>query len=263
MAPDTLLTSAAAARHLGVGVSAVKRWADEGRLPCVRTAGGHRRFALKEVERMRRTAAGDASDPWNEWIDVLVAGGDVHGVLSLLFSERSRRGSWCEVAAHVSALLVEIGDRWEHGTLTVAQEHVASATLQRALALAVETMPVPVRAPRCLLAPAEGDEHTLSLALAELCLRERGWGAESTGSRTRALDVCERVKGSGVDMVALSASAVMRDRRVLRSQVRVVGTACQRAGITLVLGGAGHWPDPPAFGVRLARWQDFSALIGR
>jgi MerR family transcriptional regulator, light-induced transcriptional regulator len=257
-----LLTSAEAARLLAVGVTAVKRWADEGGLPCARTAGGHRRFHLREVERFRQTSGGRAADDeWRVWIETLLDSGGVHAMLALLFGERARRGAWFEVAAYLGELLAAIGERWAGGQLTVAEEHVASSALQRALALVVETIPVPPGAPRCLLAPAEGDDHMLGLALAELCLREAGWGAESIGIRTRPVDVCERVRTGGLRMVALSASPVLNDRRALRAQVRVVGSACQRAGVTLVLGGTGNWPDPPAFGVRVRRWDEFDALL--
>jgi MerR family transcriptional regulator, light-induced transcriptional regulator len=259
-----LLTSAETASRLGVGVTAVKRWADEGVLPCVKTAGGHRRFRLPDVERLSRMRVTPTrGDEWSEWIDTLVNAGDVHLVLALLFAERARRGSWVEVATYLGALLETIGERWAGGELTVAQEHVASSLLQRALTLTVETMPVPASAPRCLLAPAEGEEHTLGLSLAELCLRENGWRAEWTGGFTRTVDVCERARSAGVRMVALSASSFLRNRRVLRVQMRAVGAACQRAGIALVLGGSGQWPEPPAFGVRLHRWPDFCALVRR
>ena len=38
-----------------------------------------------------------------------------------------------------------------------------------------DALPVGERGPVCLLACAEGDDHTLGLSLAELCLREAGW----------------------------------------------------------------------------------------
>ena len=257
-----LISSADAARRLGVGVTAVKRWADAGLLPCVKTAGGHRRFHLREIEQFRKSGAGVADeDEWAEWFEALTVSVNVHAVLSLLFAERAACAGWAGVASRVGELLVEIGNRWSRDQMTVADEHLASSTLARALALVAETLPVRADANRCLLATAEGDEHTLGLSLAEVCLREAGWRAEWAGSRTRASDVCDRVRGGTVKMVALSASAVMTDRRALRVQVRVVGSACQRAGIPLILGGAGRWPEPPAFGTRLRDWPQFTALV--
>ena len=46
-----LLTVSAAARLLGVSSSSLRAWAAAGRVPHVRTPGGHRRFELDELVR--------------------------------------------------------------------------------------------------------------------------------------------------------------------------------------------------------------------
>ena len=58
-------------------------------------------------------------------------------------------------------------------------------------------------------------------------------------------------------MVALSASALLGDERALVAAADEVGTACKDVGVGLVLGGAGSWPDRPAFGVRLTSFSAF------
>jgi excisionase family DNA binding protein len=45
----TYLTPSQAARILHVSPKTVDRWADQGRIPCVVTLGGHRRFAREAV----------------------------------------------------------------------------------------------------------------------------------------------------------------------------------------------------------------------
>ena len=40
-----------AARYLGVHFTTLRRWADAGRVPCIRTPGGRRRFAMSELQR--------------------------------------------------------------------------------------------------------------------------------------------------------------------------------------------------------------------
>jgi|GEM_PF-6424649 excisionase family DNA binding protein len=46
------MTLQAAAATLAISPSRLRRWADEGRIPAVRTAGGHRRFPLEAVRKL-------------------------------------------------------------------------------------------------------------------------------------------------------------------------------------------------------------------
>ncbi len=48
------ITPALAAKRLGVHVDTLKKWADEGKLDCWRTPGGHRRFSSQDLERFQQ-----------------------------------------------------------------------------------------------------------------------------------------------------------------------------------------------------------------
>jgi excisionase family DNA binding protein len=50
-APDTWLTLSQAAERLNVHPSTLRRWADNGNLPVLLTPGGHRRFAVSDLEK--------------------------------------------------------------------------------------------------------------------------------------------------------------------------------------------------------------------
>lgn len=52
--PGRLLTIRQAADALGVGQGALRRWADAGKVPCVRTLSGQRRFEPAVIDRIRR-----------------------------------------------------------------------------------------------------------------------------------------------------------------------------------------------------------------
>ena len=47
---DEWLALGKAAELLGVHTMTLRRWSDSGRFPSYRTAGGHRRFALRDIE---------------------------------------------------------------------------------------------------------------------------------------------------------------------------------------------------------------------
>lgn len=52
---DEMLTPADVALMMGVSAKSVARWAKDGRLPSVRTPGGHHRFRRGDIEEYLET----------------------------------------------------------------------------------------------------------------------------------------------------------------------------------------------------------------
>lgn len=268
-----LLTSGEAAALLGVGATSVKRWADAGLLPCVKTAGKHRRFARGDVERCLLSGLPDASEPAAaapacdarvaQWVNLLVSESDPNAVFGALAAERGEQGSWRRVAESLVPVLEEIGARWERGTLNILQEHMASERLARALARCGEMIPTRARAQRALLTVVEGDEHTLGLSLAELVLREAGWTTRWIGRHTPVKEVCRFLGDYPADMVAVSASVISADERALAEHAAALGEACRARTSRLVLGGRGAWPAAPAYGTRLSSLGELAEYAHR
>jgi excisionase family DNA binding protein len=46
------LSRGEAARRLGVPPRTIQEWARHGKLPCVRTLGGHRRFSAHDIDAL-------------------------------------------------------------------------------------------------------------------------------------------------------------------------------------------------------------------
>lgn len=257
---DTLTTTQAA-KLAAVAPSTVKRWADQGILPSTRTAGGHRRFERSAVERFLRglAATSPADDaPIQGWIRCLI-GQRRHEIDGRLLEARWRLGAWYRVADELGGVLTGLGEAWARGHVSVAQEHLASEALARALGRVGESLPASSGGPRCVLSCPGEEEHTLGLSLAELCLRELGWTSVWLGRRTPPEEVVRVVAAEPVAMVALSASAWSSDPERLAETVAEIGAACRERGADLVLGGQGAWPAAPPCGVRL---DSFAALRG-
>jgi len=257
---NQLLSTADAARIIGVGTTSVKRWADTGLLDCVRTAGGHRRFTRDALDRFIRLQSHEepVATEVDRWLDTLSS--EMSHELALVRA-RTRLGSWRRVAEELDPVLVEVGRRWSEGELSIGEEHILSERLSRALARISESLPLAPNAPTCLLACVESEEHTLGLSLAELCLREMGWVSVWMGARSPVEAIIERLRmDSRIRLVGLSATEACLDPALLRSVVASVGAACGERNVSLILGGRGPWPDVPSYGARLGSMEGFADL---
>lgn len=263
---NRLLTTQEAAEIAGVGSTAIKRWADLGQLPCVRTAGGHRRIREEDLRAFlgaNEESPARGTDEVQPLLAALAGSASVHEVQARLLSLRARHGAWYRAAATVGGAIYEIGRRWEAGALTIAQEHSASERLARALAQLGEMMPLAPDSPVALLVSAEGDDHTLGLSLAELCIRELGWSGRWSGRDTPTKEVLSVIADDSVDLILCSASSLANRKTALERWANTVGEACQARSLPLVLGGQGDWPESPAYGARLRSFDELhSHMIG-
>ncbi len=257
------LSSAEASALAGVAPSTVKRWADEGLLPCVRTAGGHRRFLQVDVERLvsqlrepsRPLAEGDG------WLGPLLHP-DPHALIGHLYTTRARLGTWHAAADALGGGLRELGEAWASGRILVLEEHAASERVRRALAQVCSSVPVSAAAPQCLLATAAEDDHGLGLCLAELTLREAGWRAMWAGPRSPLNELVDVVQAGAVRMVGLSASEHTRaNNKAVRLQAEKLAQVCRLRRIPLVLGGSGWWPEGVEGSHRLHDLGAFHTLV--
>jgi excisionase family DNA binding protein len=251
-----LLSTNEAAHLLGVGPSSVKRWADEGLLPCVRTAGGHRRFErsaiLEHLQRTRGQTSEDGLSP-QRFLD------DTEGLESIaaLMSLRGRLGSWWAVANRLGEFVEQVGRAWSEGELSVIEEHIISERLARAVQACARFLPTSDSQPKCLLVLAEGEEHQLGLYFAELVLREAGWQAVWVGRKTPLDDLEEALASRPVQAIAVSASSYLCDEKEMKRQLKLLATRAEEASVPLFVGGKGAWPVAPSYGKRLDNFEDF------
>lgn len=102
-------------------------------------------------------------------------------------------------------LLEEVGRRWESGELSVAQEHLVSATLRHLLGGAIRERGRS-RGPLLLLATPEGERHDLGLVLVGLIAVDAGLGLCFLGAELPASDIVTAARRAAVAAVALGVT---------------------------------------------------------
>lgn len=253
---STMLTTSEVAALLGVTPTSIKRWTEQNLLPCIRTTGKHRRFLRPDVEKFAAKMYGIVpfgneivtlprpqkaiSD--EAWVALLTGDRGPHGIRAALLAEREVSGTWWKVAERLRTVLGELGQRWHNQLISVIEEHIASEQFTRALAYFSEQLVVDGDAPKCVLAMAENDDHTLGLVLCELCLREAGWKTQWVGRSTPISEMSKFLSEHSPTMLALSASVSSTEAR-LAIQANAMMNICRETKTILLLGGYGPWPE--------------------
>jgi methanogenic corrinoid protein MtbC1 len=100
-----------------------------------------------------------------------------------------------------------VGERWESGRWSVAEEHLASRTLLRTLErLRPGLGPEGRVGPLAVLAGVAGEQHMIGLVCLEQALAEDGWTVANLGADLPAADLGTFVARNEVAVVCLSAA---------------------------------------------------------
>jgi excisionase family DNA binding protein len=206
------------AERLGVSESSVKRWLDQGAVPIVRTAGGHRRVSQESVDQLiekLKTTSGfprlsqvadesqvdAADDGWRpssvetaeafdsraveaiaESFRIALLDGQEATCRRLLESLISK-GHTPSTAADllITPAMHGFGHLWERGELAIYQERRACGIALELLAALKRMVSTDVGGAIAIGGTPEGDNYQLPTAMVELALCECGWNAKSLG----------------------------------------------------------------------------------
>jgi excisionase family DNA binding protein len=245
-----------AAQALGVSVSTVKRWVDDGVLPAHRTAGGHRKLRRAEVLALARQGAlphGDWAAPLVDTgrgrpvrpdrltADVLTAvrSGDGGAVRDLL-RRAYRAGLAVEALADgvVAPVLQQVGRDWEAGRIDVWEEHRSTQLVAAALfELRAELVARAERhRPVAVGGAPEGDPTTVASLLAELVLLDAGWEAVNLGADTPFGSFAAAMERLRPRLLWLSVTHLPDPDRFVRGY-RELYRAAEKAGVAVAVGG--------------------------
>jgi DNA-binding transcriptional MerR regulator/methylmalonyl-CoA mutase cobalamin-binding subunit len=162
---------------------------------------------------------------------------DAPGLESLLRRTAAAFGVPIFLDAVVAPLLRRMGEEWEAGRLAVAQEHLATAIIQRVLEGIIHFLPAPHGAPNLLLATLAGDQHKIGALLAATAAAAEGWRVTYLGPDLPAGEIATAAVAAGARVVGVSIVHLAEPERVL-AELQTV-RARLPASVPLLAGGAG------------------------
>jgi MerR family transcriptional regulator, light-induced transcriptional regulator len=250
------LSTVAAAELLGVSVSTVKRWVDDGVLPAHRTAGGHRKLLRAEVIALARLGemphgdlAAATAAPLQE------TGADLHGFArGLLDALHGGRGA--EVSAVirrayrsgvandaladqvVAPVMAKIGHGWESARIDVWHEHRGTQLCAAALCDLKEELETRAerKRPVALGGAPEGEPYLLPTVPAQLVLLDAGWDAIQLGPNTPMPSLARALVELRPRLIWLSVSYLV-DVDEFMSAYREVYRTAEVQGVAIAVGG--------------------------
>lgn len=248
------LTTKDVARLLLVSEATVKRWADDGLLLPKKTVGGHRRFSVQSIARLRREQgiAPDALSPTKRTRKKMVPGRlpSAESFSELLLSDNEAEATAQLIDAYlqnhalatifdttITDAMHRVGDLWFNGTITIADEHLATrvmlSALQKLRGIVVPGQATGLKAVSCGI---EGDLHELPIHLAEIIFESEGWNISNLGPNTPLFSLRDMVAQKKPDLVCISARSIVDlDRATTEyAQLRKI---VERINGTTVLGG--------------------------
>ncbi|WP_426756981.1 MerR family transcriptional regulator [Myxococcus sp. Y35] len=135
----------------------------------------------------------------------------------------------------LAPLLCDVGERWQAGTLTVAQEHLVSQMVRARLVSLLHAAPQG-RHRHAVLACFPDEEHEMGLLGAALRLRHLGARVTLLGQRVPASDLGRAVEALRPDVVGLS-SVMNRGEASFEAVLTQLKQALP-AGVPVWVGGA-------------------------
>ena len=278
------LNSEEAARILGVNVSSIKRWTDSGKLECILTEGGHRKFQLSHLSKFLENHKKQSSKahvfPIENDADLQISHHILKRDLNFLIEHSyvlALNGKRSELQKVLNGLylsqyplyhiydhlltpvLHHLGEMWETGTILVIEEHIASQGIRDCINRLQGIIHLPKsEGPAAVCINLANELHDIALKMVENILEFKGFRTYFSGQLTPALkldELLDRIKPQRLYL----ASTVISDPAREQVEVDRIFEICQTRNIEVYSGGQG-WDflqyDHPAVKARLNTFEE-------
>lgn len=241
----------AVAQETGVPADTFRAWERRYGIPRPqRTDGGHRLYSERDIATIRwlrdRTAEGltisqaialmnDGSDSNLSWLNTAVdtephtwerLNSRLVAALTDYDSTRAEQILGEAFALYpledvflklVQPVMVEIGEQWHAGKITVTAEHFATQFIRRKLSSLFNTYHITDGRGLVLVACAPSEQHDLGALMLSVFLVRHGWQVIYLGPEVPLRDLLETVRKLQPDLVAMAASTTETATQLLEA----------------------------------------------
>lgn len=151
----------------------------------------------------------------------------------------------------IQSALYNIGEKWQNNLVSVAQEHLATATAQTVMANAFTRINLPpANGQKALFACVEGNHHAVGLRMVSDAFELRGWDVQFLGANVPIRALLEQINTWKPDLLGLSI-AFPHQLNAARETIKAIR---ERFGVgrpSVILGG-----------LAINRFQPLAASLG-
>ncbi|MFZ0391371.1 MAG: helix-turn-helix domain-containing protein [Calditrichia bacterium] len=277
-----------AAKILGVNVSTIKRWTDSGKLACIRSAGGHRKFLMEHLAEFLDNNKNKTEKvnlfPIENESDLRLSNRILKGdfnYLTRFILEQSLACNREKVQKVLNGLylgqyplheiydrvltpvLHRIGGLWMEEKITVIEEHIASQTIRDALMRLQGIIRIPEKKKgKVLCLNLYSELHDMALKMVDHVLELRGYRVLFSGQLTPMFAVDKIFESFRPERVYISTTYVENREKVQEQFDDICGLA-EMSGSKVFVGGQGFDRiniDHPAVVRRLLSFSDVNTF---
>jgi len=235
MQPNIIyFNSIEAANVLNVNVSTIKRWTQEGKLKCVKTAGGHRKFTMQHLAEFLESNKTKISKanlyPVENEDDLNISSHVLKRDYEFLIQHTLEQALQCnrdnvqrvlngfymgQIPLYeiydklVTPVMHRVGELWESGSIGVAEEHFSTQTIRDCLIRLQGSLHLPSGnngSAFCLIMSSE--LHDIALKMVDHVLELRGVKVYYSGQMTPSIKIEQVFKKYRMDRVYISSTVV-------------------------------------------------------
>jgi len=253
-----------AAKILGVNVSTIKRWTDEGKLECIQSIGGHRKFMMdhfteflgknnKKVSKINLFPIESDSDleishhilkgNFDFLVDYLKEQaflshrGQVQYVMNGLYlSQYPLYGIYDKL---ITRVLYKIGSEWESGNISITEEHIATQTIRDSIVRLQGIIRIPSeKIGNALCLNLSHEMHDIALKMVDHILELKGYRVLFSGQITPLMKMEQVFQAFNPERVYISTT-IIDNPEIIQAEFDEICQLCESHKASIYIGGQG------------------------